>query len=79
MVKQFKNEEGKANIVINNLNLSVYRSQITVIVGHNAVGKTSLLKTIIGLLKPDSGSIRYRDYVALIVYFFGPQFNLFQI
>lgn len=35
--------------------------QITVILGENGVGKTTLLKTLLGFIKPKSGSILYND------------------
>ena len=35
--------------------------QLTTIIGANGVGKSTLLKTIIGQLRPHAGSIRYGD------------------
>lgn len=35
--------------------------QLTTIIGANGVGKSTLLKTIIGQLKPHTGQIRYKD------------------
>lgn len=43
--------------VTNGVNLSIPTQQMTVIVGRSGEGKSVLLKQIIGLLKPDSGSI----------------------
>jgi branched-chain amino acid transport system ATP-binding protein len=40
------------------VSLSVQEGQITVLLGANGAGKTSLLKAISGLVKPSSGSIK---------------------
>lgn len=45
-------------MVLNNLNLSFYQSQRTAIVGANGVGKTTLLRTIVGLEALTKGEIR---------------------
>lgn len=43
--------------VINGLNLDIPRGKITCIIGFSGTGKSVLLKHILGLLKPTSGSI----------------------
>ncbi len=43
--------------VLNNISFNVYDRDIITVVGPNGGGKTTLLKLILGLLKPDSGSI----------------------
>lgn len=43
--------------VLRNLNLEIKNGTITYLVGPNASGKTTLIKSILGLVKPDSGSI----------------------
>ncbi len=40
-----------------NLNLEVYRGETVVIIGRSGCGKSVLLKSIMGLIKPDSGKI----------------------
>ena len=45
--------------VIQNLNLKVNQGEILGIVGHNGVGKTTLLETICGLQKERSGLIKF--------------------
>jgi phospholipid/cholesterol/gamma-HCH transport system ATP-binding protein len=44
--------------VLDGLNLDIEQSKITVIIGRSGEGKSVLIKHIIGLLKPDSGSIK---------------------
>lgn len=44
--------------VLREVNLSIYRGQITTVIGKSGVGKSVLLKHIVGLLEPDSGEIR---------------------
>lgn len=46
------------NIVLNDLTLSIQTGEIKVVIGRSGVGKSVFLKNIIGLLKPDSGSIK---------------------
>lgn len=44
--------------VLSNLDLTVKTGETKVIIGRSGVGKSVLLKSIIGLVKPDAGSIR---------------------
>ena len=44
--------------VLDSVNLAVYEKDFLSLVGPNAGGKTTLLKLILGLLKPTSGSIQ---------------------
>ena len=46
-----------AHEVLKNIDFSVYPNERFIIVGHNGVGKTTLLKLINGLLKPKKGTI----------------------
>lgn len=46
------------HLVINNLNLTVRRGETKAIIGRSGVGKSVLLKSIVGLVYPDSGSIK---------------------
>ena len=45
-------------MVLNNLDLSVRRGETKVVIGRSGVGKTVLLRNIVGLMRPDSGSIK---------------------
>ena len=44
--------------ILNDLSLTVKTGETKVIIGRSGVGKSVLLKSIVGLLKPDSGSIQ---------------------
>lgn len=46
-----------AQCVLNQLDLSIPRGKITVIIGRSGEGKSVLLKHMMGLLSPDSGSV----------------------
>ncbi len=46
--------------VLEGVNLQIYEGQVTTIIGLSGGGKTVLLKHIIGLLKPDEGTILFR-------------------
>ena len=45
--------------ILRDVEFSVDDGEIVGIVGRNGVGKTTLLKSIMGLLEPETGSIRY--------------------
>ncbi len=45
--------------ILDNVNVSIYRGEITAIIGKSGVGKSVFLKHIIGLMKPDSGEILF--------------------
>ncbi|MEC4816163.1 MAG: urea ABC transporter ATP-binding subunit UrtE [Scytonema sp. PMC 1069.18] len=45
--------------ILRSVDLSVSTGQMVCLIGRNGVGKTTLLKTIIGLLKPRSGTITF--------------------
>ena len=45
-------------MILNNLNLTVQRGETKAIIGRSGVGKSVLLKNIVGLIHPDSGSIK---------------------
>ncbi len=45
--------------ILRNVDLSVSPGQMVCLIGRNGVGKTTLLKTIMGLLKPRTGTITF--------------------
>ena len=47
------------NAVLKGVDLSIYRGQVTTIIGKSGIGKSVLLKHIIGLLVPDAGEILF--------------------
>ncbi len=49
-----------ANTVLHNVGLTVEPGEIVTIVGPNGSGKTSLLKTIIGAIKPTAGHVEMK-------------------
>ncbi len=59
---EFRNVTKRFNekTVLDNINLSIYENQVTTIIGKSGTGKSVLLKHIIGLLKPDEGSILFQ-------------------
>jgi len=48
------------NVVLKDVNLSIYEGEITTIIGKSGVGKSVFLKHIIGLLTPDKGEVLFR-------------------
>lgn len=53
----FKYDKESENNIINNLTFDLSKGEKFLIVGENGIGKSTLLKLIIGQLKPDSGNI----------------------
>jgi len=47
-------------IILNRINLIIYDREVTTLIGKSGTGKSVLLKHIIGLLRPDEGSILFR-------------------
>jgi branched-chain amino acid transport system ATP-binding protein len=41
--------------------IKLERGKLTALVGSNGVGKTTLLRTVVGLLKPWQGTVRFQD------------------
>jgi phospholipid/cholesterol/gamma-HCH transport system ATP-binding protein len=56
LVKTFNSQ-----VVLDGINLEMPKGKITVVIGKSGVGKSVLLKHIIGLLKPDKGQIFIDD------------------
>jgi len=46
------------NIVLNDLTMTIKDGETKVVIGRSGVGKSVFLKNIIGILRPDSGSIK---------------------
>lgn len=46
------------HVVLNNISTRIAASEIRVILGTSGCGKTTLLKTLVGLLEPEQGSVK---------------------
>ena len=53
----FKYDKNQNKNIIDNLNFELLKGEKFLIVGENGVGKSTLLKLLVGELKPDSGTI----------------------
>ncbi|MFZ5754370.1 MAG: metal ABC transporter ATP-binding protein [Bacillota bacterium] len=53
--------------VLENINLTVYRGEFLVILGPNGAAKTTLLKLMLGLLKPLKGSVEINTETKAVV------------
>jgi ATPase subunit of ABC transporter with duplicated ATPase domains len=49
--------------IINNLNLSLTKGEKVAITGCNGIGKSTLLKTIMGVIPPLAGKVEFGDYL----------------
>jgi Cu-processing system ATP-binding protein len=47
--------------VLQNINLSFHRGECVALIGPNGCGKTTLIKSILGMVIPDSGSIQFNN------------------
>lgn len=47
--------------ILRNVDLTIHEGKMVCLIGRNGVGKTTFLKTVIGLLQQRSGTIRYQD------------------
>lgn len=47
-------------IILNGISVNIEQGKITTLIGRNGVGKTTLLNTFMGILKPESGRITYK-------------------
>lgn len=64
--------------VLSHVNLTVYERDFLGVIGPNGGGKTTLIKIILGLLKPASGSVRFyknEKEVPEIAMGYLPQYN----
>lgn len=49
------------SIILRDVNLEVPTGQVVCLMGRNGVGKTTLLKSVMGLLRPKSGGIQFNN------------------
>lgn len=49
------------SMVVRNTSLQVNKNQVVCLIGRNGVGKTTLLKTIMGILTPKNGQISFKN------------------
>ena len=47
--------------ILRDIDLTIEDGETVGIMGRNGVGKTTLMKTVIGLLTPDEGTVTYED------------------
>ena len=59
-IQDLKSGYGKVQI-LNGINLEVRKGQIIALLGGNGTGKSTLIKSISGLIKPFEGSIKFYD------------------
>lgn len=49
------------SMVVRNLSLQVKKNQVVCLMGRNGVGKTTLVKTIMGILSPKQGEVSFKE------------------
>jgi phospholipid/cholesterol/gamma-HCH transport system ATP-binding protein len=50
-----------ANVVLDGVDMAFPEGQVTSIIGQSGTGKSVLIKHIIGIMRPDKGTVFYRD------------------
>lgn len=56
----FSYQDRPRDTVLSHLDLDIFEGECLAILGASGSGKTTLLKLLCGLMRPDSGQIRYR-------------------
>ncbi|ETL98845.1 hypothetical protein L917_04165 [Phytophthora nicotianae] len=51
---------GGEKVAVQGLNLTMYKNQITCLLGHNGAGKTTLISMLTGMIAPSSGDATFR-------------------
>ncbi len=59
-IKNIQSYYGKSHI-LQGVSMTLKEGELVCLLGRNGVGKTTTLKSIMGLVKPTEGSIRFRD------------------
>ncbi|MBQ8417566.1 MAG: ABC transporter ATP-binding protein [Phascolarctobacterium sp.] len=59
--KEFKNAQGKALSVLQEINLTINKEEFVALVGPSGCGKSTLLNLTAGLLEPTSGTIKFTE------------------
>ncbi len=52
------------SVVLDHVDMNVPLGRVTAVLGRNGVGKTTLMKTIIGLIRPMSGVIEWEGKIS---------------
>jgi len=47
-------------VAVNNVSFQIGRDEIVGLIGPNGSGKTTMVRCIIGIFKPDAGKVRFR-------------------
>ncbi len=57
----------ESQLILHEINLNIPRGQTLAIIGESGCGKTVLMKTLVGLIRPDQGQVRFdgRDLVKM--------------
>ena len=51
----------KSPVVLDGVNLTLKKGEVGVVLGKNGSGKTTLFKNILGIEKPEAGTIRFEE------------------
>lgn len=76
LTKIFYDDQGKENLAIENVSLSVEGGEIFMFLGPSGCGKSTLLRILAGLEKQSSGEVSFNDFTARDTSFVFQQFAL---
>lgn len=57
-----REQDGTERVAVANLNLKLYKGQITALLGHNGAGKTTVISMLTGLIPPTAGDATLHGY-----------------
>ena len=49
--------------ILENINLTIHKGEVVSILGPSGSGKSTLIRTMNGLVKPNSGTISFKDTI----------------
>lgn len=61
VIVQYKSVKGEPRVIYNHLNLNIRKGDKIALIGSNGAGKSTMMKMMVGLVKPNNGKILFRE------------------
>lgn len=61
VIVQYKSVKGEPRVIYNHLNLDIRKGDKIALIGSNGAGKSTMMKMMVGLVKPNNGEILLRE------------------
>lgn len=59
----YQKNDDESSLILDNLSFKIEKGEYVTFIGHNGSGKSTLMKLLVGLLEPNSGSIKIMNEV----------------